>query len=90
MCQIASPLFASIYRNYNGIIDLRSFSIDESTLLLYISQWALSYLLPDNKRQFSGFYTRENEQNNEKITGFLLLLNNILLVEISFFLIQGI
>ena len=23
---------ASIYRNYNGIIDLRSFSIDESTL----------------------------------------------------------
>ena len=29
---LASCNIASIYRNYNGIIDLRSFSIDESTL----------------------------------------------------------
>ena len=31
---IACSGIASIYRNYNGIIDLRSFSIDESTLVV--------------------------------------------------------
>ena len=27
----------SIHRNYNGIIDLRSFSIDESTLMMVMT-----------------------------------------------------